>query len=326
MKKVLVTGASGLLAANSIRELLDSGYAVRALARDKSKFVLPPHANLELLAGDLTDPFFTEGAVSDCSCIVHAAAETRQGLSDYADYARVNVEATKLLYNAAVKKGVERIVHVSTSNVFGFGDLKSPGNESTHARRPFSDSFYVKSKIASQELALSYVRATEVVVVNPTFLIGPFDQKPGSGRIVLHGYNKRCVFYPPGGKNFVDVRDAARAIVAALEKGKSGQAYILCGENLSYREFFARLSMQSDRKPLMVRIPASLLLLAGLFGSALRRFGIQTEYTMTNMRILCVSNYYSDVKARRELGVMPGPIDNAISEAIRWFKASGRLR
>lgn len=325
MIKVLVTGATGLLGANTILELLTNGYFVKALVRDKSKYILSDHKNVELIEGNLADLVCLEKAVKDCSCIIHTAAETSQRLIRYADYYKTNVEYTRVLYNIAINNGVKRIIHVSTSNVFGFGDLQNLGNENTRIKRPFTDSLYVKSKIASQDLALTFSHKTDVIIVNPTFLIGPFDQKPSSGRIILHGYGKSVVFYPPGGRNFVDTRDAAKAITALLIKGKNKEAYVLAGENLTYKQFFERLNAYSLKRPLFIKIPSALLMMIGVFGNILKKLGVENEYTLTNMKILCVKNYYSNLKTKNELNIKFNSIDNAITDTVSWFKSKGTL-
>jgi nucleoside-diphosphate-sugar epimerase len=325
MTKILVTGASGLLGTNTIQELLNNGYHIKALVRDKNKYVLADHQNVELIEGSLADPIIREKAVKDCKFIIHTAAETSQSKIHYSEYYKTNVEFTSALYNIAIKYGVKRIIHVSTSNVFGFGNLQNLGDENTPIKSPFTDSLYVQSKIASQSLALTFSDKIDVIIVNPTFLIGPFDQKPSSGRIILYGYGKSVIFYPPGGKNFIDTRDAAKAIVASLINGKNKEAYVLAGENLSYKQFFERLISNSSKRPLLIGIPSVLLLLVGVFGNLLKKLNVENEYTLTNMKILCVKNYYSNLKSKNELYIEFHPIDNAIIDTINWFKSKGTL-
>lgn len=320
MKKVLVTGANGLLATNTIVELVENSYFVKALLRDKKKFTLPENNNIEIIKGDITDSESMELATKDCDFIIHVAAETRQGLSDYEDYSKINIDGTKTLIESAIKNNVKKIIHISTANVFGYGSSENPGNESRKVIKPFSDSLYVKSKIESQNLALSYSDKIEITFINPTFIIGAYDQKPSSGRIILMGYNKRFIFYPPGGKNFVDVKDVAKSILSAMTIGKNGESYIISGENLSYKEFFQKLANHSPIKPLLIKIPSFVLLSIGIIGNILKLLGIQNEITLTNMKILCIKNFYSNTKAKETLNIQFQAIDQAIANAIKWFK------
>ncbi|MEL6537102.1 MAG: NAD-dependent epimerase/dehydratase family protein [Bacteroidota bacterium] len=326
MKAVLVTGANGLLATHTVLELLRAGYRVRALVRNRSKFTLAGHPSMEIVEGDITDLAAMQRVVAGCQYVVHAAAETRQGLTDYAAYERVNVQGTKNVVEAAAEAGVLRVVHVSTCNVFGFGTAHQPGNEAKPPARPFSDSGYVKSKLEAQQVAFSYSDRTEVVAVNPTFILGAYDQKPSSGRIILMGYRKRVLFYPPGGKNFVYARDAAQAMVNALAHGNSGEAYILAGENLSYKEFFQKLNAQAGQTPILIGLPKAVLIAVGRVGNLLKRLGLNTETTLTNMRILCLKNYYSHSKAKEALEVEFQGVDGAIQEAVHWFRQHGYLK
>lgn len=326
MVKVLVTGANGLLATNTIVELVKNGYFVKALVRNRNKFILTNNSNIEIVEGDITDYSSIERAIKDCEFVIHAAAETRQGISGKKDYSKVNVTGTENVFNAAIKSSVKRIIHVSTSNVFGFGTKEIPGDETFKIRKPFSDSYYVKSKVEAQKMALSFSDKIEVVVVNPTFMIGACDQKPSSGRIILMGYNKRMIFCPPGGKNFVDVKDASKAIVSSLKRGKNNEAYILSGENLSYYEFFKKLSLHSDRKPFIIKIPSFIIIIVGVFGNFLKLLGFDNETTLTNMRILCVNNYYTNKKAETDLKIKFKGIDKAIDDAIKWFKKNRILK
>jgi nucleoside-diphosphate-sugar epimerase len=324
--KVFVTGANGLLATNTINELVANGYFVVALVRNKEKFLLNDKVNIEVVEGDITDYIKLEPLLRGCDYIIHTAAETSQGLSGYSEYTRVNSVGTENILKASIINKAKKFIHVSTSNVFGFGTIGCPGNEMTKISKPFSESLYVQSKVEAQELSLSYSDKLEVIVVNPTFLIGPYDQKPGSGRIIVLGYHKRVLFYPPGGKNFVDVRDAAKAIVHSLTKGSNQEKYLLSGENLSYKEFFAKLGKHSGTKPLLIGIPCFVLILTGLVGNFIRFLGYRTEASLTNMRILCEKNYYSNTKAENDFGIKFNSIDSAIDDAVNWFKMNGMIK
>jgi len=317
--RVLVTGSSGLLATNTIIQLLENKYTVRALIRDKLRCIVPYSDELEILEGDSTDLATLESAVRGCIYIVHAAAETRQGLINYRDYSKINVEVSKNICSLAVKYKIKRVIYVSTANVFGYGTILKPGNETTLIKPPFSNSLYVRSKQQAQKIALSHTHKTEIIVVNPTFLIGPYFQKSSLGRILQMSYNKKLIFYPPGGKNFVHVSDAAKAIVSALTNGRNGESYILANENLTYKEFFKKLSEFSSTKPVLIRIPKIILLTMGVVGRAITSFGIRTDFDLTNMRIICERNFYSNEKAEKDLKIEFRSIDLAINEAMEWF-------
>ena len=254
---------------------------------------------------------------------MHVAAETRQNLTDYSDYLKVNCEATQYLFDSAAESAVKKFVFVSTANTMGFGSLEDPGHEGKEVRFPFSDSFYARSKIEAENYVLGNAAGMETIVVNPTFMLGPYDTKPSSGKIILMGWKKRFVFYPPGGKNFVHVKDVSAGILRALDRGRDGERYLLANENLSYREFYKKLNVVADQNARLVGIPKSALMLLGHFGDLLRSLGIRSSLSTTNTRILCVNNYYSNLKSREELGLDYSSTDQSIRDAIDYFSSRG---
>lgn len=323
--KVFVTGANGLLATNTIVALLSRGYHVKGFLRDRNKFLLPAHERMELAVGDITDPESLDRAIPGCDFVIHCAATTDQRLLRWDDYYRINVQGTENVIQAAIKHHVKKMVYVGTANVFGYGTLEAPGNETLPIRKPFVDTWYTQSKLLGQQRTLEAAEKIQVTIANPSFLIGPYDSKPTSGAIIRVGYGKKLVFYPPGGKNFVNAADAANGLVDALEKGIHREAYILTGDNLTYRAFFGKLRTQSGRRALLIRVPAILLLAAGYVGDLLRWFGVRTPLSSLNMKILCASSYYSNNKANTQLGSVFRPIDKGMADAIAWFKANGLL-
>lgn len=318
--KVLVTGANGLLATNAIRELVSEGISVRALVRDRRKFLLPLHPLIELFDGDVTDAMAMENAVRGCTHVVHAAALTRQDEHDYRAYHRVNVMGTRTLVDAALKQGVQRFIYVSTANTLGYGTARQPGREVDDMRKPFTHSLYARSKNEAEGLVEAAAQQLDVVILHPTFMLGPFDAGPSSGKIITMALGRKLIFYPPGGKNFVHVRDVARAVRKCLTHGRRGERYLLANENLSYREFFQRVATKSARPSVRIGLPKGLLLMTGYVGDVLRFAGIRTSLSSVNMRILCLNNFYSNAKAKEELGISFQPVDVAIDEAISWFK------
>lgn len=232
---------------------------------------------------------------------------------------------TENVIHAALKHGARRIIYVGTANTFGYGPLAAPGDETLPPKEPFVSAWYAKSKLEGQIKALSAKGNIEVVVISPTFMIGPYDGKPSSGAIIRMGYAKGIVFHPPGGKNFVHVDDVAQGTLLALKSGKNGEAYLLAGENLSYREFFKLLAQQTNQRPLLICLPKPLLIGFGYIGDLLRTLGVKTALSSINMKILCVHNYYTNTKARRDLKVDFRPVARAVDDAVDWFKKQGML-
>lgn len=326
MAKVLVTGANGFLASNVIAELLSKGYAVRGVLRNANSFSYHTHPDLELVQGDFTDKNFLEKVMKGCDYVIHTAAITDQSLTGFSEYHRVNVAAAENLIRIAIKEKARRFVYVGSANAFGHGTKKKPGNEQTPIRKPFTGSHYAMSKLQGQQAVLAYSGKIEVVVLNPTFMLGPYDSKPGSGKIILMGYGKKFIFYPPGGKNFVHVQDVATGVVNALEKGRNGETYLLANENLSYKEFFQKLADVTKNKTVLIKIPGPVLLTIGFAGNLLRFFGFRTALSLANMKILCAEGFYSKQKATDELGIESKSIEKAIKDTIEWFAGKGLIK
>lgn len=318
MKTVFLTGISGLLGTNLAHQLLATGHKVIGLVRKKESYLGLNHPNLTLFEGSLFSDLTQ--VLKDVQIVVHAAAETRQCLKSYSQYYNINRNATILLYNTALFCNVEHFIYISTANTSGYGSSEQPGDENTPVKSPFDKSLYAKSKLEAERYLLCSANKMKVNILNPTFMIGAWDSKPSSGRIILMGWNKRIAFFPPGGKNFVHVEDVAKAVLRCIDYGKPGEKYIIAGDNLSYHEFFNKVVSISKQKTLLVRIPSSALTAIGYIGDFLRLIGIRTGICVNNMRILSVKNFYSNDKSVRQLGLDYMPADVAITDAINYFK------
>jgi dihydroflavonol-4-reductase len=324
--KILVTGANGFLAGNIIKVLLSRGYKVRGMLRNSSSMILE-HPDLEAFYGNVTDSNDVLNAVEDCQIVIHTAAATDQGLLHYHDYEHVNVGATYNILKSCLKRNVKKLVFVSTANTVGYGSKEFPGNEDIPMKNPFTQSHYARSKLAAQDLLIRGLSGsgTELTIVSPTFMLGPYDKKISSNIIILRAYGKRLVFIPPGGKNFIHVKDAATGVCNSIEKGVNGERYILANENLTYREFYSLMIKATGQKTCLLTIPGFLLLIAGLAGNIFRFAGIRTPISLTNMKILCTGSYYTSRKAVSILKLPQTPVVNAIDDALSWFRSEGKL-
>lgn len=316
--KILVSGANGFLAGHIIHNLVNRGYEVRAMLRHGSLAPALDGLNIDVFRGNITDRKDVEHAVAGCSMVIHAAANTGQSGRRLEDYLPVNVLATQYLVEAMLKQGCKRMVYVSTSNTIGHGSLERPGTEGNPPSALFMKSPYARSKNMAEQMVLEAAKNQDmdVIVVNPGFMIGPMDFKPSSGKIFSMVLGRRWVFCPPGGKSFVDVRDAAVATVNALQMGESGSCYLLTGYNFSYHEFFKRVLALTHATSRLIMLPAWLLLLAGYSGSLFQTFGIKTSLHYHNARILCLNNFYDHSKAVKELNMPVTDIEKTLSEAI----------
>jgi dihydroflavonol-4-reductase len=326
--KALVTGANGFLASNVVRELNRRGYSVRAMVRSTADLRSLPGTDYELFYGNITNIIHTVEAAKDCDVVIHTAADTSQHHTNAEFYMRTNVLGTFNMLEAALKNNVKRFIYVSTANTFGYGTKSNPGNENMPVKYPFTSSGYAMSKMKAQELVLEYANSgkLETVVVNPTFMIGPHDTKPSSGKIITRIYNKKFVLVPPGGKNFIHVADVASGICNAIDKGKTGSCYLLANENLSYSEFYTKLSKVAGKPFYQIKLPSGLLNTIAVLAKLATNSGFKSDLSPVNARILCVDNYFSSSKAVNDLMLPQTPVDIAISDALEWFRQYGYIK
>ena len=325
--KVLVTGANGLLASNLVRELAETGYQVRGLVRDGSNLLSLNKADAELMKGDLTCRDDLRKAISGCDVVVHAAANTCQWPTNYEAYREINVQATRMIMEESSRRSISRFIFIGSANAFDPGSKKLPGTE----RSSFSfekKTGYMISKFIAQKLVLDESRRTgfPAIVVNPTFMLGKFDAKPSSGQIILMALRNPFLICPPGGKNFVHVKDVARGIVNAIKLGKTGECYLMANENLSYREFFEKLGKTLHITQKYIPLPAGMFYLAGSSGSIYEKItGKPARLDRLNAGLLCSDFFYSPKKAVCELKMPQTPVIHAIEDSAEWFRQHGYL-
>ena len=315
--KVFVTGSSGLLGTNLILELLKQGFSVKGLIRNLSSYQEIPQDNLELIQGNIFDdlrPFLVK-----CDFVIHVAAETDQDLLKYHQYEKINVYGTLNLLEAAIDVGVRKFIYVSSANTIGYSGFSDGEMENIPIKFPFTKSFYALSKLQAEIALLAKMKEIDVVIANPTFMLGAYDVKPTSGKIILMAINRKFVFHPPGGKNFVHVNDVAKGLIQCLHYGRNGEKYIFSGENLTYRDFFLLLSKQTGKKLTLIQIPQIFLKPLGLLGDIIRKFGIKTRFQSVNMHSLCINNYYDNYKSRQEFDMKYRPVEEAIKDSLTFL-------
>src|SRR5688572_15107949 len=170
---------------------------------------------------------------------------------------------------------------------------------------------YIDSNYMAQQYVLQHVATHQLdaVVVNPNFIIGPYDAKPSSGKIILLGLGRGVQWCPPGGKNFVHACDVARCIYCALKIGRKGQCYLIGGENLTYRDFFSQLNLITGRERKLIVLPKWTVHAAGTIAGTLGRLIHKSlPFNKTNAHLMTLDNYYSSEKARNEFNLQTTPI------------------
>jgi dihydroflavonol-4-reductase len=319
--KCLVTGANGLLGHHVVIELLRRNHSVRIIVRS-TKSIYFDLKSIEVFIGQFTDYENLKQAADRCDAIIHIAAVTRTDLLLYEDYQQINVIGANQIVQVANELNIKNIVFVSSSNTIGYGKLNQLADETFPVEFPFSQSYYTRSKVEAEEIFFEASKQTDmhVIIINPTFMIGAFDTKPSSGKLMLMGYKKRIMFIPKGGKNFVPVSDVSATVCNALTQGRNGEKYLASGTNLSFREFYSNQKHIGNYRQVLISIPDFLLIIIGIIGDLIRKLNIKTEICSMNLRQLIITEFYTNQKAKNELNLLESDLKIATKEAIEWFK------
>src|SRR5262250_3509624 len=253
----LVTGGTGFVGANLVRELLADGRSVRVLARSGSNRAALEGCDVEIAQGDLLDAGSLEAAVAGVTRVYHVAADYRIWARDAGELYRANVDGTRHLLQAAVDAGAERIVYTSTVGALGIPKDGTPGDEASPVGLEDMVGPYKASKFLAERVALEWAaRGAPVVIVNPSAPLGPWDVKPTpTGQMVVDFLRGRMVASLDTGLNLVHVQDVARGHILAAERGRVGERYILGHENCSLLEIFQRLAEITGIKAPRIRVP-----------------------------------------------------------------------
>jgi dihydroflavonol-4-reductase len=325
-----LTGATGFLGSHVARVLAAQGANLRLLVRPTSNLRNLEGLKGDTVTGDLRDPASLDKAISGCDTIFHVAADYRLWLRDPAEMYRSNVEGTRAILEAARKNGVRRVVHTSSVATMGFTANGHPADEDSPVSLADMIGHYKRSKFMSEQIALEAGRsgAMQVVVVNPTTPVGEQDIKPTpTGRIIVDFLKRRFPAYVETGLNLVDATECARGHVAALEKGKSGERYILGGENLTLKQILDKLAAITGLPSPKVKLPYVFAFAAGAVDETItgRLLHREPRATIDTVRMGKKKMFASSARAERELGWKIVPVDDALRRAVEWFQTNGHV-
>ncbi len=323
---IFLTGATGFLGSHVARVLAAQGAQLRLLVRPTSNLRNLEGLNAETVTGDLRDPASLEKAISGCDTIFHVAADYRLWLRDPAEMYRSNVDGTRAILEAARKAGVRRVVHTSSVATMGFTTNGHPADENSPVALQDMIGHYKRSKFMSEQIALEAGRSMHVVVVNPTTPVGEQDVKPTpTGRIIVDFLKRKFPAYVETGLNLVDATECARGHIAALEKGKSGERYILGGENLNLKQILDQLGKITGLPSPKVKLPYIFAFAAGAVDETItgRLLHREPRATIDTVRMGKKKMFASSAKAERELAWKIVPVEDALRRAVKWFQDNG---
>jgi dihydroflavonol-4-reductase len=325
--KAFVTGATGFVGSHVARALAAQGAELRLLVRSGSRTENIDALRAERIVGDLRTPELLQPGMQGCELVFHVAADYRLWTRRPEEMYRTNVEGTRGLLQAARQAGVRRVVYTSSVATMGFRSDGQPVDEDAPVTLADMVGHYKRSKFMAEQVAREAAHAgQDVVIVNPTTPVGEQDIRPTpTGRIVVDFLQRKFPAYVDTGLNLVDVAEVARGHVAAAEKARSGERYILGGENLTLKQLLDKLAAITGLPSPSVRVPQAAALAFAVLDTAWTGFlmGREPRASVDAVRMSHKKMFVSSARAERELGWRIVPVEGALRRAVDWFRAHG---
>lgn len=327
---VLVTGASGFVGSAVARKLVDRGFKVRALVRPTSPRFHLHGLDLEFAVGDLLRPETVRPAMADVRYVFHVAADYRLWARDRTEILTNNVTSTRVVMEEALRAGVERVVYTSSVATLAVRKDGTSVDETFPLDEARAIGVYKRSKVAAERLVERMIAEQKLpaVIVNPSTPIGPRDVKPTpTGRIIVEAALGRMPAFVDTGLNLVHVDDVAAGHLAALDRGKIGERYVLGGQNVHLSEMLTEIAKLLGRRPPRIRMPRSAIVPLAIMAETIARFtGREPLVTMDALRMSKYRMFFTTAKAERDLGITARPFTQALADAIDWFRGAGYLK
>jgi len=323
-KKILVTGATGFIGSRLVIKLAASSDEIFVLVRKTSDLTSLSDVldRIHLIYGDITDSDSINEAMKGIDLVYHTAGLTYMGDKKNALLYKINVDGTKNILRAALANGVKRVIHVSSITAVGIAFDKKPVNESVVWNFDSISLEYARTKhIAEVEVATAVKKGLDCVIVNPAFVFGAGDINFNAGRIIKDVYNRKLPFYPLGGICVVDVEIVAETIIAAMEKGRTGERYIIGGENVSYKQLADTISRITGAPKIHFPLPFWMArILKSILDLYKNKNSISKLFNLSMFRVASEYLYFDSSKAICELNMRFEPHEHSIRNAYEWYR------
>lgn len=325
MTTALVTGGTGFVGSYVARALADEGYGVRVLRRRTSRLDAVAGIACEHRIGDVLDYDSLLAAMDGVDWVFHVAAVADYWRNDVTRIYEVNVDGTRNVLRAAQAAGVKRVIFTSSGAAMGYRDDLRPVDESVRFNYDQHLTPYGHSKfLAEAEVYRAIRRGLDCVILNPTVIIGPGDLNQISSSVVLEFARGNVPpIVPPGGVTVIDVRDVAAAHVAAAERGRTGERYLLGAVDLTHKAWYRLIAEATGRHMTPRPLPAWVVKLVAPGADLLRRLGIPIPIEGNQLRLSTRMMFFDCRKSWRELVEPRIPIQQSLKEAYEWYKAHG---
>lgn len=328
MSKVVVTGANGFLGSWLCRKLVEQGNSVTVVVRKNSDLSELNGVHVKYQIGDVTNLHSLLDAFKGADTVFHLAGLIAYNKSDRAKMELVNVQGTASVLEACRALDVRKLVHLSSVVAVGAGfSAQQILNEESAYNVKHLDLGYFETKRKAEELVLDAFakKRIDTVILNPSTIYGPGDAKKGSRKTQLKVAQGRFPYYTSGGVNVVAVEDVIQGILSAWKKGRSGERYILSGENLLIKDLFKIIATKAGQKPPDKLIPNWFLHSIGAGSDLLTHFGVKSSLSRENAWTASLFHWFDSSKARKELDFKPKPAEIAIGESVQWMKEHGLI-
>ena len=315
--KVLITGADGMLGSNLVRKLIERKIKVSAFLFIYTKANTLNNLNIKRYYGDITVPETLDQAFKENDIVIHAAASTSIWPTISKDISNINITGTRNIIDKAIQYKIKKLIYIGSASSLNLIDKKLISKP-----QPHSESDYVGSKFHALTLIEKAINENQLpaTIIHPTFMIGPYDSKPSSGKLILKLANGSIKFYTGGGKNFVHVKDVVNAIINCLGNETNGNSYIIGNENLTYNEFFNLVSDVIGCKRPKYFMPGLGVKIAGmiwqLFATLLKK---EPLLSYKSACISCKKQFLNSRISTKELNLNSTPVRIAVQDCFNWF-------
>jgi len=320
---VLVTGANGFLGHWLVQALCREGHTVKAMLSTSNKQSSLQELPCKIVHGDITQIESISSFFPGVDAVFHLAAAISFKKADNNKLYAVNVDGTRNIVTLCLSNKIAKLIHLSSVVAIGASsNSQTLLNEQSINHLATLNVASIQSKILGEKIVLSACqeKGLNATILNPSLIYGAGDAKKAMRHSSVQAARGKLPFYTDGGVSIVAVEDVVAAILSAWQKGKSGQRYILSGDNITNQELFFSISKQANAKPPKTKLPNALLLSLAHLADFFRIDGM---LSIENVKIATMYHWYDNSKAKRELDFHPRPALEAIKNSVSWMRENG---